>query len=104
MTRRRPRAILKLREQSRHALAQGAQAVRLLDFLFARPVTSVRATEEFLGCSYVTASSVIEQLVDAGLLRETTGQKRNRLYRHEPYLALFERQGLETTREEARSG
>jgi hypothetical protein len=32
----------------------------------------------------------------AGLLRETTGQKRNRLYRYEPYLALFEQHGMET--------
>ncbi|WP_267968210.1 Fic family protein [Myxococcus stipitatus] len=98
------RAILKLREDSRQLLAQSAQAVRLLDFLFAKPVTSVRATEEYLGCSYVTASSVIEQLVDVGLLREMTGQKRNRLYRYEPYLALFEGQGIETARAESRSG
>ncbi|WP_426748473.1 Fic family protein [Myxococcus faecalis] len=92
------RAILKLREDSRQKVAHSAQAMRLLDFLFERPVITVRATEEHLSCSYVTASSVIESMVAVGLLRETTGQKRNRLYRYEPYLALFEKEGLETGR------
>ncbi|WP_141324140.1 MULTISPECIES: Fic family protein [Myxococcus] len=92
------RAILKLREDSRQRVAHSAQATRLLDFLFERPVITVRATEEHLSCSYVTAASVIESMVAAGLLRETTGQKRNRLYRYEPYLALFEKEGLETGR------
>lgn len=90
------RAILKLREDSRQKVAHSALAGRLLDFLFERPVITVRATEEQLGCSYVTASTVIDQLESAGLLRETTGQKRNRLYRYEPYLALFEQEGIET--------
>ncbi|WP_229908476.1 Fic family protein [Comamonas sp. JC664] len=90
------RSILKLREESRQKLSSNAQAVRLLDHLFEYPLISVRAAEQFLECSYVTAATVIEQLEKAGLLRETTGQKRNRLYRYDPYLALFEQHGLGT--------
>jgi hypothetical protein len=48
--------------------------------------------EAHLGTSYVTASAAIETLVGSGVLRETTGQKRNRLYRFDELVALFERQ------------
>lgn len=90
------RSILRLREEARLKLASNAQGVRLLDHLFEKPVMSVRAAEQYLGCSFATAASTIEQLEAAGLLRETTGQKRNRLYRYEPYLSLFEQHGMET--------
>lgn len=90
------RSILHLREEGRLKLANNAQGVRLLDYLFEKPVMSVRTAEQHLGCSFATAASTIEQLEAAGLLRETTGQKRNRLYRCEPYLALFEQHGMET--------
>ncbi|KFE71412.1 hypothetical protein DB31_3542 [Hyalangium minutum] len=90
------RSILHLREDARQKLAANALGIRLLDYLFEKPFMSVRAAEQHLRCSFATAASTIEQLVAAGLLRETTGQKRNRLYRYEPYLALFEQHGMET--------
>jgi Fic family protein len=90
------KAILQLREEARQRLANSALGLRLLDHLFERPLISVRAAEAFLGCSYVTAASLIEQMEKLGLLKETTGQKRNKLYRYEPYLAIFEQQGLST--------
>jgi transposase len=43
-----------------------------------------------LGISYVTANNVVKQFEELGLLKETTGGQRNRRYRYEPYLALFE--------------
>ena len=88
------KAILQLREDIRQRLASSALGTRLMDHLFQRPLISVRAAEEFLGCSYVTAASLIKQMEQLGILRETTEQKRNRLYRYEPYLAIFEQQGL----------
>ncbi|MDC0711597.1 Fic family protein [Stigmatella sp. ncwal1] len=93
---RTARSILKLREETRQKLADSALGGRLLDYLFERPVISVRAAEEHLGCSYGAASHLIEQMERMGVLRETTGQKRHRLYRYEPYLALFEQQGVDT--------
>jgi Fic family protein len=88
------RSILHLREEARKKLANNALGVRLLDHLFEKPFISARAAEQFLECSFATAASTIEQLEAAGLLRETTGQKRNRLYRYEPYLELFEQHGI----------
>ena len=62
--------------------------------MFEKPVLTVRAAEEFLGCSFVTASKLVDEMERHGLLRETTGQKRNRMFRYEPYLALFEQHGM----------
>ena len=71
-----------------------AAGLRLLDFLFEQPLISVRLVEQHLHCSYVTARKLVEQFVELDLVRETTGWQRNRRYRYEPYLALFEPSGL----------
>jgi hypothetical protein len=58
--------------------------------LFEQPIVSIRMVEKKLGCAYVTAGKLVDQLTELGLLKEITGQQRNRRYRYEPYLALFE--------------
>ena len=91
---RTARAILQLREQHRQAIAElagtGGTAVRLLDYLFEQPLVSVRMVERKLDCVYVTAAKLVDQFASLGLLKEITGQQRNRRYRYEPYLALFD--------------
>lgn len=87
------RQILHLREHHREILAQnkrGASANLLLDHLYERPIVSARMVEEYLECSYVFARKMIDQFIKWGFLREITGGQRNRLYRYEPYLTLFE--------------
>jgi Fic family protein len=84
------RAILTLREDHRQLLATSTNGPRLLDYLFLQPLLSVRMVEQHLKCTFATASKLVDHCVDLGLLREITGQQRNRLYRYEPYLALFE--------------
>ena len=88
------RAILDLREEHRQAISGigggGGTAARLLDYLFEQPIVSVRMVERKLECSYVTAGKLVDQFVEQGLLREITGRQRNRRYRYEPYVALFE--------------
>ena len=88
------RAILTLREEHRQLIAarmDGSTAgLRLLDQLFEQPLLTVRLVEERLGCSYATAAKLVESFVQFGLLRETTGWQRNRRFRYDPYLALFE--------------
>ena len=87
------RAILDLREGHRHLMAEKGSAspaaVALLDFLFEQPLTTAPLVQQHLGCSYGTANNLIGQFVQWGLLTETTGQRRNRRFRYEPYLALF---------------
>lgn len=88
------RAILTLREEHRQLIAarmDGSTAgLRLLDQLFEQPLLTVRLVEQRLGCSYATAAKLVEAFVQLGLLRETTGWQRNRRFRYDPYLALFE--------------
>lgn len=39
--------------------------------------------------SYHTAKRLVDECEAPGLLRELTGRRRNRVFRYEPYVALF---------------
>jgi Fic family protein len=80
------RKILVLREE--HRLRVKHQA--LLDYLFEQPLVSIHMVQQRLGCGFPTASKYVEQFAEEGILRETTGFQRNRRYRYDPYLTLFE--------------
>jgi Fic family protein len=67
----------------RHELA-------FLEYLFERPIVTVRMAEQHLNCAFGTANKVIRRFVRLGLLEEMTGFQRNRRFRYAPYLALFE--------------
>ena len=71
-------------------LFRSPNGVRLLEPLFEKPIISVRLAEQLLGSSFVTADKVVAKIEKLGILKEITGRKRDRLYRFEPYLALFE--------------
>ena len=66
-----------------------ARMAALIDFLFSRPILSVRQAADGLGIPFKTASDYLEKLVRAGVLRETTGYSRNRIFRAEEILRLF---------------
>jgi len=86
-------AILRLREAQRDLVSQripgSAHALRLLDYLFEQPMLAARQAQERLGVSFHTANDLISQLENLGILRETTGNRRNRLYAFDEYLRLF---------------
>jgi len=54
--------------------------MQTLDVLFTRPIISKRQVEAALQIPHKSAPRYIEKLVELGLLREITGQARNRLY------------------------
>jgi Fic family protein len=85
-------AIVVLREKHRErvtARSLGLNGLRLIDFLFERPLVNVNLVKDRLGVSFVTANKLIDELVTEGLLQETTGRSRNRVFRYRPYLELF---------------
>jgi Fic family protein len=86
------RQIVQLREDIRRR-AQTARmsvsAFRLLDYLFERPIINVNAARDQLEISYVAANGLIRELCEVGVLSETTGGYRNRVFRFGPYLDLF---------------
>jgi Fic family protein len=61
-------------------LRAAGRLLQTVDVLFARPIISVRQVEAALQVPYLTAQRYVERLVEMGLLREITGQARNRLY------------------------
>ena len=69
---------------------RAALGMRLLDYLFEQPLVSVPLVEKRLECSFVTANKLVEQLEELKMVREATGWQRNRRYRYDPYLALFD--------------
>ena len=80
------RKVLELREQYRQQIKVHA----LLDYLFEQPLVSIPMVQKRLGCGFQAASKYVEQFTAEGLLRETTWYQRNRRFRFDPYLTLFE--------------
>ena len=86
--------LLSLRVDYQERIRAGRRQERLervLDQVFQRPILNIRQVEAALGIPYITAERCIERLVQAGILREVTGKRRNRLYRADEILAAIER-------------
>ena len=66
-----------------------ANAQAMVHRLYARPVVDVKGAAEHLDTTTNTASSLIDDLVNHGVLREMTGQRRNRLFVFDDYMNLF---------------
>ncbi len=85
------RSILALREEHRELVQEqtGLNGVRLLDFLFDRPLVNVNLVRDSLNVSFATANNLISEFEQARLLREVTGGRRRRIFRYDSYLALL---------------
>ncbi len=62
----------------------------VVDFLFARPIFTNRQLASGLNIPFKTAGEYIEKLVQTGILRETTGYARNRVFRADEILQAVE--------------
>jgi Fic family protein len=62
---------------------------RLIDQLFRSPSTTIALTASQLGVSTATASGHIKRLVEAGVLREWTGRKRDQVFMAPGILAFM---------------
>lgn len=61
----------------------------VIDFLFSRPILTLRQLETALDIPYMAAKRYVDKLVEAGVLKETTGHARNRVFMaHEVFHAL----------------
>ena len=86
------RAIVRLREKHRNLIqgrAQGMNGLLLLDLLFHYPMVNIRFVESHLTVSFATASKLVRQLEEIGLLTEVTGGLRSRRFLYSPYVSLF---------------
>jgi len=64
-------------------------AVGILEQLFYTPAVSVGQLAGRFGISYQAASTIVLQLVKAGILRETTGRKRDKRFVYGDYLNIL---------------
>jgi len=62
----------------------------LLDLLFQQPLINVNLVKDVLDLNYLPANRLVNQFEQAGLLEEITGGQRNRRYRYNSYLDLFD--------------
>ena len=88
------KSILGLRENHRDAVvnalgARAGKAIRLLERLYRDPYIEVNEAASMLGVSYANANTIVWDLEKMGILREATGQQRNRIFVYEDYIALF---------------
>ena len=92
---RTARRILALREEHRvtvtdnlgHAAGKGH---RVLEHLYRQPVMSVSRVQEIIGVSYSAANNLVARLVEAGILEEISGRRRNRIFSYQPYVRIFD--------------
>jgi Fic family protein len=67
-----------------------ARLLQVVDLLFIRPILGISQVAEALDVSHQSASRYIETLEAEGVLREITGQARNRVYRADEVLQVVE--------------
>jgi Fic family protein len=84
--------LFELRESHRGMILEknlGQNGLLLLSQLFQRPLVNINLVASMLGSTFPTASRLVSGFEELGILKEITGQKRSRMFRYEPYLALF---------------
>lgn len=62
----------------------------LLLKLFSKPVVNVKQIAENMNITFQTANLLVKEMEKTGMLKETTGYPRNRSFRLDEYLKLFE--------------
>lgn len=98
--------LFELREAHRHLILENnlsQNGLMLLSNLFQRPLVNIKLVATLLDSTFPTASRLVSSFEELGILKEITGQKRSRMFRYEPYLALFaDTMGEEEFPEEAK--
>jgi Fic family protein len=88
------RKIVQMREAHRQALidnlGRGAgNGLKMLESLYQRPIFTVAAVSTLLNISTQAANTLTDRLTELALVSESTGNKRNRVFRYDPYVKLF---------------
>ena len=86
------RDILALRSEHSElvqAAIRSGNALRLLDYLYDRPIVTVSDVAEHLALTFNGANILVSKFGDLGLLREMTGGTRRRRFAYDPYISLL---------------
>lgn len=69
--------------------SRSANALKLIDSLYQNPFTDITKAASIIGQSFPTAKTLVEGLVERGILSEITGGKRGKKYVLSKYIAIF---------------
>ena len=85
--------ILDLLERDRSRIGSigraSQSALKIHAYLLKKPFLSITKAAKTLKLSVPTTTNAVQKLVDLGLLKELTGQARNRLFAYADYLAIL---------------
>ena len=86
-------AILALRSEMEPKMLELGRRARngqkLLTLLYRLPLVSANDVADELGVTHQTANALVAEFVKIGILKEMTGQSRNRLFLFDRYFNLF---------------
>ena len=79
------------RDRERYLESSGASVVgaRLFELLPRNPLITTKWVVKACGTTRPTAGKAIDSLVSAGILEETSGRKRDKVYAYRRYLELL---------------
>lgn len=88
------RRILELREEHRAAITThlgraAGNGHRVLENLYQRPIIAISQVQELTGTTYQAANQLVSRFAELDIVKEITGNRRNRLFRYEPYIQVF---------------
>lgn len=86
------RLLALFQQDSRRIQAAGrgaANALRVLNALRSHPVSSLKLLHTETSMSFPTAGKVMQTLIQLGIARELTGQRRNRVFVYDGYLNIL---------------
>jgi len=84
---------LKAEIEKGRLLSMGRRSMQAIDFLhllFKKPVVTVKEAQAMTGLSAKAANDLVTAFVDRGILSETTGFRRNRVFVFREYLSMFD--------------
>lgn len=88
------RKILQLRDEDIKKVARlgrsAERGIKLLNFLYKTPIIKVKNVEVVAELKNPNALALISKFIKIGILKETTGKKRNRAFTYANYVKLFE--------------
>ena len=66
------------------------RGIKLLNSLYKNPIVQIKDVEKITGLKNPNAISLVSKFESLDILKETTGQKRNKIYEYKNYIKLFE--------------
>jgi Fic family protein len=88
------RKIITLREKNMTAIGRvlrsADKGMKLLAALYKTPMVKIADVERIVGLGNPNAITLVNRFVSAGILKEITGRKRNRVFAYQAYISLFD--------------